>query len=195
MNKIKLNLGLNRNLNLNQKLNLGLNLNLSLILSLSLLVALLFTGCKKQLHPTSIEIKDSIRHYYAIKQGEELTIKFQVTNKGPHPLVIKEIQTSCGCIIVDDDSRIIVPVDGKRDIQLKYNSTKNIGYVSHTVWLYGNILSNGVAKMKFDLNVVPDADYTRDYEQLYEKYKEKNGFVKEAVDGKTSERVYYTKEP
>ena len=116
-------------------------------------------------------------------------------NKGPHPLVIKEIQTSCGCIIVDDDSRIIVPVDGKRGIQLKYNSTKNIGYVSHTVWLYGNILSNGVAKMKFDLNVVPDADYTRDYEQLYEQYNEKNGFVKEAVDGKTSERVYYTKEP
>lgn len=158
-------------------------------------MALLLLGCKKQLQPTSVEIKDSIRHYYAIKQGEVLTMNFQVRNTGIHPLVIKEIQTSCGCIITDDDSKIFIPVNGNRTIQLKYNSTKNIGLVSHTIWIYGNIIDKGVAKMKFYVNVVPDADYTRDYEQLYEQYNLKNGVVKEAVDGKASERQYYTKEP
>lgn len=159
------------------------------------LISLLLLGCKKQLQPTSVEIKDPIRRYNAIKQGEDLIISFQVWNTGPHPLVIKEIQTSCGCLTTAEDSKIFVPVDGKRKIQFKYNSTKNIGLVSNTIWIYGNIIDKGVAKMKFYVNVVPDADYTRDYEQLYEQYNLKNGVVKEAVDGKASERQYYTKEP
>lgn len=38
-----------------------------------------FTGCKKEVRPTSMTIKDSIRHYYPIKQGQQLELMFTIT--------------------------------------------------------------------------------------------------------------------
>ena len=43
-----------------------------------------FTGCKKEVRPTSMTIKDSIRHYYPIKQGQQLELMFTITNTGDH---------------------------------------------------------------------------------------------------------------
>lgn len=158
-------------------------------------LSLCFAGCKKKVQPTSMTIKDSIRHYYPIKQGQQLDIMFAVTNTGNAPLIISEIQPSCGCIIVDKSSHIIIPEDGVRLFKATYNSIKNVGEVVHHIRIYGNMLPNGRAELKFDVNVVPDADYTRDYEELYQEFSTKNGIVKEMVDGKESELGYYTGEP
>ena len=57
------------------------------------------------------------------------------------------------------------------------------------------IRDSGKAELKFDVNVVPDADYTRDYEELYQDFNTKNGIVREMVDGKESELGYYVGEP
>lgn len=43
--------------------------------------------------------------------------------------------------------------------------------------------------------MLPDADYTRDYEELYQDFNTKNGIVREMVDGKESELGYYVGEP
>ena len=73
---------------------------------------LYFTGCRKEVRPTSMTIKDSVRHYYPIKQGQQLDIMFTITNTGDAPLIISEMQPSCGCIILDKSSHIIIPEDG-----------------------------------------------------------------------------------
>lgn len=52
------------------------------------------------------------------------------------------------------------------------------------------MLPDGKAELTFDVNVVPDADYTRDYEELFQEFNAKNGIVKEMVDGKESELGY-----
>ena len=57
------------------------------------------------------------------------------------------------------------------------------------------MLPHGKAELKFDVNIVPDADYTRDYEELYQDFNTKNGIVREMVDGKESELGYYIGEP
>ena len=131
---------------------------------------LCFTGCRKEVRPTSMTIKDSVRHYYPIKQGQQLDIMFTITNTGDAPLIISEMQPSCGCIILDKSSHIIIPEDGIRQFKATYNSIKNVGEV-------------------------PDADYTRDYEELYQDFNTKNGIVREMVDGKESELGYYVGEP
>lgn len=77
---------------------------------------------------------------------------------------------------------------------MKYDSNKNVGAVEHTIWVYGNILPAGVVKLKFDVNVVPDAGYTRDYEELYREFGLKNGLVQRMVDGRETEKNYYTDE-
>ena len=76
-------------------------------------------------------------------------------------------------------------------MHMKYNSNKNVGHVQHTVRIFGNIAPNGLAVLKFDVNVVPDADYTRDYEQLFKEYNLKNGIVDDIVGGKERDKGYY----
>ena len=122
---------------------------------------LCLTGCRKEVRPTSMTIKDSIRHYYPIKQGQQLDIMFTITNTGDAPLIISEMQPSCGCIILDKSSHIIIPEDGIRQFKATYNSIKNVGEVVHRIRIFGNMLPDGRAELKFDVNVVPDADYTR----------------------------------
>lgn len=159
------------------------------------LISFFLSSCRKEVKPTSIEIKDPDRHYYPIKQGQQLDIMFTITNTGDNPLIITDIQPSCGCIIVDRNSHIMIPEQGIKQFHLNYNSTKNIGLVSHRIRIYGNILPIGKAEIKFDVNVVPDADYTRDYEELFQESNAKNGIVKEMVDGKESELGYYVGNP
>lgn len=134
---------------------------------------LCFTGCRKEVRPTSMTIKDSVRHYYPIKQGQQLDIMFTITNTGDAPLIISEMQPSCGCIILDKSSHIIIPEDGIRQFKATYNSIKNVGEVVHRIRIFGNMLPDGRAELKFDVNVVPDADYTRDYEELYQEFNTK----------------------
>jgi Protein of unknown function (DUF1573). len=154
-----------------------------------------FTGCKKEVRPTTMAIKDSVRHYYPIKQGQQLDIMFTVTNTGDAPLIISEMQPSCGCIILDKSSHIIIPEDGIRQFKATYNSIKNVGEVIHRIRIFGNMLPHGKAELKFDVNVVPDADYTRDYEELFQEFNAKNGIIREIVDGKESELGYYVGTP
>ena len=120
-------------------------------------------GCKRRLGPTNIEVEDSIRHYYPVRQGQQLNIVYKIGNKGPEPLKITDIQPSCGCIILAQDAERVI----------------------------GNIAPHGLAILRFDVNVVPDADYTRDYEQLYKEYNLKNGIVDDIVGGKERDKGYY----
>ena len=157
------------------------------VLYILLLTVLPFflSGCKKKVRPTTMVIKDSVRHYYSIKQGQQLDIMFTITNTGDAPLVI----------ILDKSSHIIIPEEGIRQFKATYNSIKNIGEVVHRIRIFGNMLPNGKAELTFDVNVVPDADYTRDYEELFQEFNAKNGIVKEMVDGKESELGYYVGTP
>ena len=103
--------------------------------------------------PTSIEIMDPVRHYYPVVQGEKFEIYINIKNTGKHFLKITDVQTSCGEI---------------GTIRIVNDSKKNIGYVKHFIKIYGNI-PDGEAEVIFDYNVVPDALYTPDYEEIYSK--------------------------
>lgn len=164
--------------------------NIFAMVALVMCVAVLMPSCKKKVEMTSVEIEDQDRHYYPILQGEELELSYGITNIGDESLIINEIQTSCGCVLVNDDLPLVILPRQKSYVHLKYNSLKNIGLVQHYIYCYGNIADKGCAELRFDVHVVPDADYTRDYEELYREYRDVHGIVGGAVDGDIQRRYY-----
>lgn len=162
---------------------------------IGVLAAMLFLllGCKKKVGPTQLQIDDSVRHYYPMVLGEELNLVYEVKNVGKEPLVINDIQPSCGCIIKDEENDLIIFPGKSAKLKFIFDSSKNIGFVDHTIRVYGNIAPKGFAELKFDVNVVPPSENTPDYEETYseKKRQEKMSGIKEAMDDKSSEKGYY----
>ena len=136
---------------------------------LLLLSLIALAGCTRKVQYTTVEIKDPVRHYYPILQGQELTVMVRLNNLGKVPLVIKDIQPSCGCIVLESDHEMVVPPERFMVVTLKYDSRKNVGKVEHAIRFWGNISPGGMAELRFDVNVVPDASYHHDYEEMYDK--------------------------
>lgn len=160
------------------------------LIALSLLFV--FTACKNiEDEKTTLEIQDNNRHYYPILMGQELQIRFVIKNTGEHPFILTDIISTCGCIMLDKSSIKTIPPDREGNLLLTYNSAKNIGYVQHFITLYGNFATLRKMEALFDVHVVPQSDYTRDYEEMFEKQKESKGFIEDLVDGNENNKGYY----
>ena len=155
-------------------------------------ILLLSTACDRTLHPVDVEITDPRRHYYPVIQGELLGVTYDIENTSDHPLFIKEIQTTCGCMVALDKLPIVILPNKTGKVHFTYNSTKNNGYVEHFAWLYGNFADSTWRELQFDTNVVPPRDYSRDYEELWREIESKSPNMKDLVDGKSSDKGYYT---
>ncbi len=169
----------------------------TLLLSPLLLFIVFITSCgitqnKEKLAKTKIKFKDSIRHYFAIPQGKQQTAAFRFFNIGANPLSILEVQTSCGCAKAEFPSRLIEP-EGEGVITIKFDSHKNLGYSQIFVTVRANTEPIAFHTLIFDLNVVPDAHYIKDYEEVFKEHEEKegNGDIKIMVEGDETEAGYY----
>ena len=160
---------------------------------LLLLLTLLITSCFRKpdidnVRRTKMEIIDPERHYYPILRGSELSSVYKVFNRGNEPLIIYDVQASCGCIDIDFPSGSI----GKDDfgfITLDYDSAKNIGYVEFYVTIRANTEKDIFTTVKFDLTVVTSPHYTQDYEEIYlERRKAK---LMGEIDGDLTQQGYY----
>lgn len=158
---------------------------------LLLLTLLTLVGCSRKVQFTTVEIKDPVRHYYPILQGQELSVMVKIYNKGKVPLVVKDIQPSCGCIILESDHEMVVPPESSMMVTLRYDSRKNVGKVEHAIRFWGNISPSGMAEMRFDVNVVPDASYHHDYEEMYDKEKSDRLLKKFYEDSETDNALGY----
>src|SRR3712207_840743 len=157
------------------------------VLYLPLLLSIFFVSCKHKVGPTMVTVVDSVRHYRPLLLGEELTMHYDLTNVGEEPLVVNDIQPSCGCIVSNMGSNLIIlPGETKRLIFV-YDTSGNIGYVKHTIRIYGNVLPKGEIDLIFDLNVVPPTAEAPDYEQIYTERLEKDKDRKSVVKGKSGD--------
>jgi len=136
---------------------------------------------------TSMRIENPVRHYYPVIRGEKLKVSYKFKNTGENPLLIRDVQASCGCIITNKFDRPISP-DGIGYIEFEYDSSKNIGFVEHYVLIVANIDSTYSNEVKFATNVVPDPLYIKDYEQIYQEQQDSD--AEDLVDG-DSKLWYY----
>lgn len=181
-----------------RRASISIKLNTTNALWIAALVLGLSSSCgtgvdKTKMAKTKIKFIDSVRHYYPLPQGKELTIPYKFINVGENPLTIIDVQSSCGCTVAEFPERPIAP-ESEGMITLTFQSTKNIGYTEVFTTVVSNAEPDGFHTLVFDLNVVPDALYTKDYEEIYteqEKEKRKAG-IEDLVDGDATEEGYYT---
>ena len=152
---------------------------------------MLLAGCaEKDLKPAQVIVVDPVRHYYPVLQGEMMHVSFEMENISENPLFIQEVQTSCGCLTQRDALPIVILPHKRGYVSVDFNTIKNNGYVEHFIYCYGNFKDSSEVVLSFDTNVVPKGDFSRDYEELWQ---EQTGTsIKEAVDGKSGEKGYYT---
>jgi hypothetical protein len=163
-----------------------------MILLLLFLQACNWNVDKTKLAKTKIKFIDSFRHYFPIPQGKKLTASYRFVNTGQHPLSIIDVQTSCGCALAEFSDRLIQP-EGEGTIVVEYNSNKNLGFTEIYTTVIANTEPESMHTLVFDVHVVPDALYVKDYEEVfYKEEKKKKGGVKELVDGDETQQGYYT---
>ncbi|MBQ6746091.1 MAG: DUF1573 domain-containing protein [Bacteroidaceae bacterium] len=154
-------------------------------------LAFVIVSCNKQLKPASVIVIDPVRHYYPIIQGETMTVEFELENISDNPLFIQEIQTSCGCIVPRSELPLVILPHRNGYVSLDYNTIKNNGFVSHYAYCYGNFQDTTAILLQFDTNVVPSADYIRDYEELWTEQAKQSPTFRRIINSSTSQKGYY----
>lgn len=153
----------------------------------------LMTSCekilRKELKPTVMCIKDSIRHYYPIVLSDELSITCQISNEGTEPLAITDIQPSNFSIVLNSPMPSVIPPGGVEMVNFIFHSEKNVGFAEHTIRFFGNIVPDGVATLTFDTHIVRPTIDKFDYEEVY--FDRKRDFADEFVDGELGQKGYW----
>lgn len=168
--------------------------SLTTLLVVAAVSIVLCSSCETELKPANIIIEDPIRHYYPVIQGQTLGVTYTMENISDNPLFIQEIQTTCGCLIPRDKMPIVILPHKRGAVHVDFNTIKNTGYVCHYIYCYGNFKDTTCVELQFDTNVVPEADYIRDYEQLWFEQNEPDKSMREFVDGDASQKGYVTDE-
>lgn len=156
-------------------------------------LTLITTSCEKFLHkelkPTAIGVKDSVRHYYPVVLGDELSIDCEITNKGEEPLAITDIQPSNFSIELSSGLPNIIPPGKVEHLSFVFHTEKNVGFTEHTIRIFGNILPDGVASLTFDTHIVRPTVDNFDYEEVY--FAHKRDLFDELVDGEQGQKGYW----
>lgn len=163
-----------------------------LIVVIFVVICLSTNMCSKSVRPTEVMVQDSIRHYYPMIQGQELTLKYRVANIGDDPLVITDIQPSCGCISIDGKKNNIILPQKEQTFVFKFASDKFVGEVEHQIYIYGNIANkDSMVVLYFSTNVVPPTTASTDYEENYYEKEKTDNMMKGFTNGDNTTKGYY----
>ena len=75
---------------------------------------------------TEIKFERTVLDFKSVESGEVVQGSFVFTNEGKYPLVIYEVNTSCGCTVADYPRGEIAPGE-KGMISVKYDSEGSAG--------------------------------------------------------------------
>jgi hypothetical protein len=98
-------------------------------------------------------LKQQIREFKSVLEGEILTHTFGVLNQGDEPLIIDRVKPSCSCFVVDFDS--VIPPNGEGNITVKINTKGFEGPERWVVKIFSNDPKWKEAVLDLRANVKP----------------------------------------
>jgi len=104
---------------------------------------------------SEITFKKLVHDYGNVSQGADGNCEFLFTNTGNEPLILSNVQTSCGCTVPSWPKEPIMP--GKKGtIKVNYTKMNIVGTISKQITVYSNA-KNGtiVLSIKGTVNEAP----------------------------------------
>lgn len=111
---------------------------------LTLSVVVLLFSCRAKPTATStgdttVEWRKKNWDFGNISQGEEVAHTFYFKNTGEHSLIIKKIETGCGCTTADYTKAPVPPPGKEGKIEITFNSTGRYGKQYKEIRIFANI--------------------------------------------------------
>lgn len=92
---------------------------------------------------TEIEFENKLFDFGTILEGEQVSYTFKFKNIGDLPLLIKEVNTSCGCTVPEYDKKPIEPSQSG-SINVKFDSNGKKGTQYKTVRVISNTVQENI---------------------------------------------------
>ncbi len=115
------------------------------------LILSLLTFCALQLTAQKIDFEDKEINYGDLMQGDNGLRIFKFKNTGNAPLVISEVQKTCGCTSPDYTKTPIMPGE-TGEIKVSYD-TNRIGQFTKFVTVFSNDPENNSVQLKIYGNI------------------------------------------
>ncbi len=92
-----------------------------------------------------------------IMQGDKVENTFYFTNTGNEPLIITNVQVSCGCTVPKGWPRDPIPPGGQGELTVSFNSTGKHGRQNKPVTIISNAVNTDGNQITFTTNVLEKA--------------------------------------
>ena len=96
--------------------------------------------------PETLSVKETAFDFGTIPQGKPVYHFFEVTNTGKDPMVISNVQTSCGCTTPEWSKEPIAP-GGTAKVRVGYNAAGEGHFEKYITIMYNQYLSKQVRIM------------------------------------------------
>ncbi len=118
------------------------------------------TPVQKPLSNANIEFTEKQHDFGDVVKGETVSHKFEFKNTGTEPLIILNVQTTCGCTAPSWPKEPIPPGESG-NILVNFNSTKKIGRQNKIITVYTNG-QKPEDKLKIVCNILPEPNSDSD---------------------------------
>lgn len=102
---------------------------------------------------TSLALSEPSFDFGKIKKGDVVEHIYEVTNTGKNPLIISNVQPTCGCTVPEYTKDPIMPGQ-KGKITLKFDSSNFDGVVHKAAQVYANVAKNPI-ELTFTADIQP----------------------------------------
>jgi hypothetical protein len=101
-----------------------------------------------------ITFEKSAHDFGDIYQGDNVEETFKFTNTGNEPLIITNVQVTCGCTTPKGYPRDPIAPGGKGEITIGFNSAGKMGRQNKVVTIVSNAANGDGAQISFTTNVL-----------------------------------------
>ena len=96
-----------------------------------------------------------------IFQGDKVEETFKFANTGTEPLIITNVQVTCGCTVPKGWPRDPIMPGGKGELTIAFNSAGKMGKQNKVVTVVSNAVNSDGAQISFTTNVLEKKGQTQ----------------------------------